>query len=54
MLKISRRTLFAALGTLALVLPQAMPPAQLEAALRGAVGPLGLELTLGPIQAEVL
>jgi hypothetical protein len=48
----SRTSLYAV--TLEIELPEAIPPAALDAALRAAVGPLGLELTLGPIQAEVL
>jgi glycine cleavage system transcriptional repressor len=48
----SRTSLYAV--TLEIELPEAIPPDALDAALRAAVGPLGLELTLGPIQAEVL
>jgi hypothetical protein len=40
--------------TLEIELPETIPAADLDAALRAAVGPLGLELSLGPIQAEVL
>jgi glycine cleavage system transcriptional repressor len=48
----SRTSLYAL--TLEIELPEATPPAQVEAALRAAVGPLGLELTLGVVQADVL
>jgi glycine cleavage system transcriptional repressor len=48
----SRTSLYAL--TLEVELSEATPPADIEAALRATVGPLGLELTLGAVPAEVL
>src|SRR5207237_5326993 len=48
----SRTSLYAL--TLEIELPEHAPPADLEEALRSAVRPLGLELTLSGVEAEVL
>jgi glycine cleavage system transcriptional repressor len=40
--------------TLEVEVPETVPVGELEAALRSAVAPLGLELSVGPLQAEVL